>query len=136
MAGHLANVITSLVHTNQTGFIPGRQIADNIRLVANITQDANLHTRPICLLGLDIHKAFDSVNWLYLNYLLPKFGISDSFIHGFNALYHSPQTRIRIPGSNSDFFPLSRGTKQPIVSSPFCPCNRTTCHSHKKKHQY
>lgn len=93
LADRLA-AVTTLIHTNQTGFIPGRQIIDNIRLVTNIIQDANIHPRPVCLLSLDIHKAFDSVNWSYLNYLLPKFGISDKFIHGFNALYHFPEQEL------------------------------------------
>lgn len=109
LADRLAGVVSSLIHMNQTGFIPGRQKIDNIRLVSNIIQDVNLHSRQVCLLSLDIHKAFDSVKWSYLNHLLPKFGISDKFIHGFNALYHTPQIRIKIPGNNSDFFQLSRG---------------------------
>lgn len=115
LADRLATVVTSLVHT---GFLLDRQIIDNIRLVTNVIQDANLHSCPICLLSLDIHKAFESVIWSYLNYLLPKFGISDKFIHGFNALYHTPQTRTKIPANNSEFFPLKRGTRQECTLSP------------------
>lgn len=118
LADRIAAVATTLIHTGQIGFIPGRQIVDNIRLVTNDIQDAILHSHQICLLGLDIHKAFDSVNWSYLNHLLPKFSISDKFIQGFSALSHSPQTRIKIPGNNSDFFPLSRGTRQGCPLSP------------------
>lgn len=98
---------------------------DNIRLVTNVVQDANLHSRPICLLSLDIYKAFDGVNWSYLNHLLPKFGISDKCIHKFNALYHSPQPRIQIPSNNSNFFPLSRGTRQGCPLYPLLFALRT-----------
>lgn len=118
LSDRLATVITNLIHIDQTGFIPNRQIVDNIRLVTNIIQDANLYSRQLCLLSLDIHKAFDSVSWSYLNYLLPKYGISDKFPTGLQCIIPCPHTRIKIPGHNSEFFPLSRGTRQGCPLSP------------------
>ena len=118
LADRLAKVISPLIHIDQSGFIPNRQITDNIRLVTNVIQDANLHSRQTCLLSLDIHKAFDSVSWSYLNHILPRFGILGRFLQGFNALYSSPQTRIRLPGINSEFFSLGRGTRQGCPLSP------------------
>ena len=97
LADRLASVISPLIHPDQTGFIPDRQITDNIRLATNIIQDSNLHARSTLLLSLDIHKAFDSVSWSYLDSLLPRYGIGDEFLHGFKALYHDPHTRIKLP---------------------------------------
>lgn len=57
LADRLASVITTLISPNQTGFIPGGQITDNIRLVTNIIQDANINSTQVLLLSLDIHKA-------------------------------------------------------------------------------
>lgn len=58
----LSAVISPLVDPDQTGFIPNRQITDNIRLTANIIQESNIHSKSTLLLSLDIHKAFDSVS--------------------------------------------------------------------------
>lgn len=114
----LALVITTLVSPDQTGFIPRRQITDNILLVTNIIQDANLHSKQVLLLSLDIHKALDSSSWSYLDQLLPRFGITGDFLQGFHALYQDPQTRIKLPGNNSQFFPLKKGTRQGCPLSP------------------
>lgn len=114
----LSAVISPLVDPDQTGFIPNRQITENIRLTTNIIQDSNTNSKSTLLLSLDIHKAFDSVSWSYLDTLLPKYGINNEFLHGFKALYHNPQTRIKLPGNNSDFFPLTKGTRQGCPLSP------------------
>lgn len=63
LADHLAPIISSLKAPEQTVFIPSRQITDNIRLAANIVQDTDLFSHKVLILGLDIHKAFDSVLW-------------------------------------------------------------------------
>lgn len=118
LADRLASVISPLIHPDQSGFIPDRQITDNIRLAMNIIQDSNLHSKTTLLLSLDMHKAFDSVSWSYLDLLLPKFGICNEFLRGFKALYHDPHIHIKLPGNNSDFFPLSRGTQQGCPLSP------------------
>lgn len=86
----LASVITTLISPDQTGFILCRKITDNIRLVTNIIQVANLHSKQVLLLSLAIHKAFHSVSWSYLDHLLLKFGITGAFLHGFHALYQAP----------------------------------------------
>lgn len=120
LSDRLATVITNLIHIDQTGFIPNRQIVDNIRLVTNIIQDANLYSRQLCLLSLDIHKAFDSVSWSYLNYLLPKYGISDKFLQGFNALYHAPTLESKFLVITQNFSPLAEEPDRAVPYHLYC----------------
>lgn len=61
LADRLAVIISLMIGPEQMGFIPTRQITDSIRLVSNIIQDADLFARKVLIMGLDIHKAFDSV---------------------------------------------------------------------------
>lgn len=103
---------------DQKGFIPNRLITDNISLALNVLQDANLHKKQVLLLSLDINKAFDSVLWPYLLSVLQQMGFRDKFLSGVQALYHQPKTRIRLPGCNSDFITLGRGTLQGCPLSP------------------
>lgn len=70
------------------------------------------------LLSLDIHKAFDSVLWPYLELTLERFGITGALIHSLRALYHHPRTRIRLPGCNSNYLTLGMGTRQGCPLSP------------------
>ena len=118
LANRLSAIIPTLISPYQSGFIQGRQITDNIRLVTNIIQDANIHSQPLLMLSLDINKAFDSVSWTFLDIVLKKYGFQGEFVHAFHALYHNPATRIRLPGCNSEFFKLGRGTRQGCPMSP------------------
>lgn len=118
LADRLASIISSLISPFQSGFIPHRFITDNIRLATNIIQDANLSSRKLFMLSLDIHKAFDSVSWSYLSILLQRMGFCNEFSNGFRALYVNPKTRIKIPGCYSDFFSVGWGTRQGCPLSP------------------
>lgn len=89
-----------------------------IRPAANIIHDADICSRKVLILGLDIHKAFYSILWPYIDAVLNKFGFLGEFVNGFKALYHNPHTRIKLPGCSLEYFPLSRGTRQGCPLSP------------------
>lgn len=133
LADRLSSIITTLIFPDQTGFIPSRQIIDNIRLASNIIQGAVFFPRKALLLSLDIHKAFDSVLWSYLETILTKFRFQGAFMYGFRALQHHPCARIKLPGGNSVYFTLGLGTRQgcPLFSLLFAlamqPLARSIC---------
>lgn len=118
LADRLANIIPSLISPYQSGFIPHRLITDNICLATNIIQDANLFSRKLFMLSLNIQKAFDSVSWDYITTLLQRMGFHGKFLQAFLALYRNPKTRIKLPGCCSGFFSLGKGTRQGCPLSP------------------
>jgi hypothetical protein len=55
-----------LIDFDQTGFISGRYIGENIRLIYDILQYTEENEIPGLLLLIDFEKAFDSVSWEFL----------------------------------------------------------------------
>ena len=66
------------MHSDQTGFIKGRFIGQNIRLTIDIMEHTKSQNIPDILVSLDFQKAFDSLEWsIMMNTLdIFKFGTS------------------------------------------------------------
>ena len=54
-------LLPDLVHTDQTGFIKGRYIGGNIRLIIDIMEHTKSESIPGILVSVDFRKAFDSL---------------------------------------------------------------------------
>ena len=52
--------LPKLINSDQTGFIKGRYIGENIRLIIDIMEYTKAHNIPGILVSLDFRKAFDS----------------------------------------------------------------------------
>ena len=61
LASHLKKVLPKLVNSDQTGFMKGRFIGENIRLIDGVINFAEVENIPGLLLFLDFQKAFDTV---------------------------------------------------------------------------
>lgn len=94
LANRLNNVITALVHPDQSTFMPGRGNDINIR---------RLHTWPWLICGS---------LWKVLTSFGPR------FIIWIQLLYAHPKTRVRTNTTLSDSLPLGRGTHQGCPLSP------------------
>lgn len=108
LADHWAKVITTLISLDQTGFIPPRQITDNIHLAFNIVEDANLSLLQVMMLSHSI--AFSGPTWE-----LPY----PNLVSGVNLCM---VLRFYIPilalWCNSEYFELWRKTQQGCPLSP------------------
>ena len=63
IANRFKTVLDKLINLDQTGFISGRYIGENIRLLYDIMQYTEDHEIPGLLLLIDFEKAFDSISW-------------------------------------------------------------------------
>lgn len=118
LANRLSRHIDTLIHRDQTGFIPSRSAATNIRRLFLNLQLPMDNGGAGAILSLDAQKAFDMVEWEYLWMVLIAFGIGPGFITWLKLLYKDPRARLRINGTMSPAFPLSRGTRQGCPLSP------------------
>ncbi|XP_070031346.1 uncharacterized protein [Nicotiana tomentosiformis] len=67
----MQKVMNHIISDSQAGFIPGRRIADNIILAHELDKSYNMkHISPRCMIKVDLQKAYDSVEWIYLEQVL------------------------------------------------------------------
>ena len=73
-SGRIKAVIPKLVNHVQTGFLKGRFIGGNIRLIDSIIIYTSQQNIPGLLLFIDFEKAFDSLEWslFYTGELRPR----------------------------------------------------------------
>lgn len=110
--------LKKLINPEQTGFIPGRHSANNIRRALNLQSLARDYTHPSMLLSHDAEKAFDRVDWAYLNFTMEQMGFNATFIRWINTINKDPISRVQANGYCSEFFELKKGVRQGNPASP------------------
>ena len=74
----LKKVLPKIIHENQVGFIKGRNIIDAIRTILDILSDTVKRNIGGIILTIDYEKAFDSVNWKFLEKCLEAFNFGEN----------------------------------------------------------
>nr|GEX45040.1 RNA-directed DNA polymerase, eukaryota, reverse transcriptase zinc-binding domain protein [Tanacetum cinerariifolium] len=72
LANRLSKVINSIMSPGQSAFISGRQILDGPLVLCEIIDLYKKRNKKLMLFKVDFEKAFDSVSWRYLDYVLDK----------------------------------------------------------------
>ncbi|XP_059306396.1 uncharacterized protein LOC132057813 [Lycium ferocissimum] len=97
--GRLERLMPRLISPNQSGFVKGRSIFENILLTQEIVLDIRLREKPAnVVIKLDMAKAYDRVSW--------------------KRLVDNNRYSILLNGRATGFFKSSRGVKQGDPLSP------------------
>ena len=106
-------------NADQTGFIKGRFIGENIRLIDSVIGFAKERNIPGLLLFLDFEKAFDTIEWPFIRKTLRYFGFGDGVINWMNIFYGNVESCVLNNGWASKFFEIQRGVRQGCPLSPY-----------------
>jgi len=68
-------VLPLVINSNQTGFVKGLSIGENIRLISDILEQTEAQDIPGILLLLDFRKPFDTVEWGVIQNALDLFNL-------------------------------------------------------------
>ncbi|XP_075086042.1 uncharacterized protein LOC142168789 [Nicotiana tabacum] len=78
LASRLQKVMSFIICEAQAGFIPGRKIADNVILAHELVKSyTRAQMSPRCMIKIDLQKAYDSVEWIFLQRVMEEIGFPD-----------------------------------------------------------
>ena len=73
IANRIKTVLDKIISKDQTGFIKGRYIGENTRLIYDIMQYTETHNVPGLLVLVHFEMAFDSLSWCFIEKALEIF---------------------------------------------------------------
>lgn len=83
LVNKLRPCLEEIISVNQSAFVPGRLITDNALIafecIHDIQQD-NTDMSKFCAFKLDLAKAYDQVDWSYLEQILLKLGFHQKWV--------------------------------------------------------
>ncbi|XP_039041849.1 uncharacterized protein LOC120180617 [Hibiscus syriacus] len=100
-----------MISLNQTAFVKGRNIVDNTLLAQEVIKGYSRKSlSPRCAIKIDLQKAFDSVNWDFLLYVLGAMRLPDKFCNWIRTCITTPMYSVSLNGSL-----VGKGTENDIT---------------------
>ena len=111
LAKRLALVLSHLIDERQTAFMKGRHILHGVMIANEVIAEAKLRKKPCIVFKVDFEKAYDSVSWGFLDYMLMRMGFCERWRKWINVCMSSATISILINGCPSQEFVPKRGLR-------------------------
>uniref|UniRef100_A0A803PTQ2 Reverse transcriptase domain-containing protein n=1 Tax=Cannabis sativa TaxID=3483 RepID=A0A803PTQ2_CANSA len=119
MCTRLAKVLPSIINQNQWAFVQGRSIAHNVMILQDLLKNyKRKNTSPRCALKIDISKAYDTVDWDFLEDLLNAFKLPRKFVDMVMICVRNTSYTLLMNGRMQGSFNGAKGLRQGDPISP------------------
>ncbi|KAJ9557832.1 hypothetical protein OSB04_012446 [Centaurea solstitialis] len=103
----------------QTAYIKGRSILDGPLMVNELISWAKKAKKKLLILKVDFAKAFDSLNWNFLDSVLMKMGFGETWRAWMKGCICTAKVSVLINGSPTKEFLMGKGVRQGGPLAPF-----------------
>jgi len=80
LANRLKGVLPKVIHNNQTAFLSGRGLFDNVLIASESVHYLRKEKSKRVVVKVDFEKAYDSVDWDFLMYMMDILGFNHKWI--------------------------------------------------------
>ena len=119
VSNRLKAVLPSIINEDQTGFISGRFIGENTRMVYDTIEYCEATNTKGLLIILDFSKAFDTIEWGFINDVLHLFNFGEKFSQMIHLFQKNSTSKVEQNGHLSEEITLARGCRQGDPLSPY-----------------
>ncbi|GAU24838.1 hypothetical protein TSUD_157510 [Trifolium subterraneum] len=119
LANWLRSVMGSVIPESQTVFVRDKKIFDGILIANEVVDEARRAKKELMLFKEDFEKAYDSVDWGYLDAVMGRMSFPSLWRKWIKECVCTATASVLVNGSPTDEFPLERGLKQGDPLSPF-----------------
>lgn len=121
LAERLKPWLNSIIIENQSAFIPGRLITDNVLIAHELMHSLNTKNlkNKFMAVKLDIAKAFDKVEWRFVDAVMEKMGFCQQWRQWIMTCITTVSYSVLINGEQSKIIKPQRGIRQGDPISPY-----------------
>jgi len=115
----LKKVISKVIDARQSAFLQGRGLLDSVFVANEVLEEVKGRKKSCIVFKADFEKAYDSVRWEFLYYMLERVDFCGKWISWIKGCLESASVSVLVNGSPSkEFFP-KKGLRQGDLSAPF-----------------
>ncbi|OMO88682.1 reverse transcriptase [Corchorus capsularis] len=122
LVNRLKEWLPNLITENQNAFVAERQIHDNILIAQEVfhyIKLKNKEKKSVLALKLYMNKAYDRVEWDFLEAVMKKLGFCNQWVNWIMQCVSTVSYRLIINGKPYDVIQPSRGLRQGYPLSPY-----------------
>ncbi|GLT97295.1 hypothetical protein SLE2022_148680 [Rubroshorea leprosula] len=119
LANRLKKVLDGVTGEQQMAFISGRQLMDGVVIANEVVDEAKKKKKETFMFKIDFEKAYDRVNWSFLDYMMQRMGFCATWRKWIRVCLETSLVSVLVNGSPTRQFTVSRGLRQGDPLSPF-----------------
>jgi len=119
LSKRLQKVLYKIIDNKQSAFIEGKGILDSVVAVNEVIDEVRRKKESCIILKTNFEKAYDSVNWEFLFYMLQRLGFCQKWIKWIRGCLESSTISILVNGSPTEQFVPTKGLRQGDPLAPF-----------------
>ena len=109
LAARMENVLTSIIHCNQTAYVKDRYICESIHLITDLLAYMEENSIRGILFSADFERVFDSIEHSFIFAILKFFGFGAQFIEWIRSIFNITESCVINNCHSQLAFPIGKG---------------------------
>jgi hypothetical protein len=116
----LRDKLDAKLRYNQNGFRSLRSTAQHVLSLRRLFEEVkDSSTAKLVSIFIDFSKAFDSIDWNYIENILLSYGVPNELVEAIMSIYYGAKAAVKANGNISDSFDLGVGVLQGDTLAPY-----------------